>query len=169
MSPSPAGPPQTLGLSAPARVSAEHDFSAFDCGIAALNDYARQAYKNTRKRNAVRYVTCHSGTMVVAGFYTLSNGCIWRNEAPKPLQRNSPDEIPVALLGRLAVTRAVQGRGVGLDLLQDALEKARHAAEIVGSRAVLVHALDARVADFYRRYAGFQPSPISPLTLFIAL
>jgi GNAT superfamily N-acetyltransferase len=85
------------------------------------------------------------------------------------MQRFSMNEIPVTILGRLGVDKSYQGKGVGLDLLQDALQRAINAAEIIGSRAVLVHALNQKLADFYKKHAGFKESPITPLTLFMAL
>lgn len=85
------------------------------------------------------------------------------------MQRFSMSEIPVTILGRLGVDKGYQGKGIGLDLLQDALERSISAAEIIGSRAVLGHALDQRLADFYKKHAGFQESTASPLTLFLAL
>lgn len=163
------GKTETLGLSAPVKLTEAHDFSRFDCGEPSINDFAKKALKQARARNSVVYVTCQEDTNDVKGFYTLSNGSVMRSETPKNMQRFSMNEIPVTILGRLGVDKDYQGQGVGLDLLQDALERSIMAAEIIGSRAVLVHALDQRLADFYRKYAGFRESPISPLTLFLAL
>lgn len=160
---------ETLGLSAPEKLNENHDFSQFDCDDTSINEFARKAHKQARSRNAVIYVVCEKGTNTVKGYYTLSNGSVARNEPPKSMQRFSMSEIPVTILGRLGVDKDYQGKGIGLDLLQDALERSISAAEIIGSRAVLVHALDQRLADFYKKHAGFQESTVSPLTLFLAL
>lgn len=164
-----AGKTETLALSAPEKLHPQHDFSHFDCGAESINRFAIQAHKQAKFRNSVVYVVCEAGTDTVRGFYTLSNGSVIRNEAPRNMQRFSTNEIPVTLLGRLGVDRCCQGRGLGLDLLQDALERAIAAAAVVGSRAVLVHALDERMAEFYKKHAGFKESTVSPLTLFLAL
>jgi GNAT superfamily N-acetyltransferase len=164
-----AGKTETLALSAPEKLSPRHDFSHFDCGEESINRFATQAHKQAKFRNSVVYVVCEAGTDTVRGFYTLSNGSVIRNEAPRNMQRFSTNEIPVTLLGRLGVDQCCQGRGLGLDLLQDALERAIAAAGVVGSRAVLVHALDERMAEFYKKHAGFKESTVSPLTLFLAL
>jgi GNAT superfamily N-acetyltransferase len=158
-----------LGLRQPEKLNDQHDFSQFDCGETSINEYAHRAGKAAKSRHAVIYVTCEIGTLNVKGFYTLSSGSVQRDLAPKNLQRNAMNEFPVTILGRLGVDKAYQGSGVGLDLLQDALTRAINASQIVGSRAVLVHALDPRLAAFYTKHAGFKPSPVSPLTLFMAL
>jgi GNAT superfamily N-acetyltransferase len=79
-----------------------------------------------------------------------------------------PDPIPVMILGRLAVDRAWQGKGLGFDLLRDAVLRTQQAAAIGGIRALLVHAIDEQAAQFYER-AGFLVSPIRPLTYFLPL
>lgn len=160
---------KTLGLTAPEKLTEKHDFSQFDCNEPSINEFAVKAQKQSKYRNSVIYVVCESGTKFVKGYYTLANGSVIRSEPPKSMQRFSMSEIPVTILGRLGVDKDYQGKGVGLDLLQDALERSINAAEIIGSRAVLVHALDQRLADFYKKHAGFRESTVSPLTLFLAL
>lgn len=160
---------QTLGLSAPEKLNENHDFSQFDCKESSVNDFAKKAQKQAQSRNAVIYVVCEKGTNLVKGYYTLSNGSVARNEPPKNMQRFSMSEIPVTILGRLGVDKDYQGKGIGLDLLQDALQRSIVAAEVIGSRAILIHALDQRLADFYKKHAGFKESTVSPLTLFLAL
>ncbi len=158
-----------LGLTAPEKLTKEHDFSKFNCGEKTINDFVLNAHKQAKSRNAVLYVACEAGTMFVKAFYTLSNGSVMRNEPPKNMQRFSQKEFPVTILGRLGVDKNYQGNGVGLDLLKDAITRSIVAADIVGSRAILVHALDQRLADFYKNHAGFRESTVSPLTLFLAL
>ena len=70
------------------------------------------------------------------------------------------------LMGRLVVERAWQGRGLGRALLKDAVLRTLKAAEIAGLRALLVHALDADAAHFYRAN-GFLASPIDPFVLML--
>jgi predicted N-acetyltransferase YhbS len=160
---------KNLGLSAPEKLNETHDFSAFECGQASIDAYAKRALKAQTAKDAVVYVTCRKGTMQVLGFYTLTNGSVMRDQAPKKLQRNAPNQCPVTVLGRLGVDRTIQGQGVAIALLQDAIERSIAASEAVGSRALLVHALDQGLADFYKKYAGFIESPVSPLTLMLSL
>ena len=79
-----------------------------------------------------------------------------------------PDPIPVMLMGRLAVDRSQQGKGLGRGLLKDAILRTLKAADIVGMRALLVHALDDNAAAFYR-HNGFVVSPIDPHILMLPL
>lgn len=91
-----------------------------------------------------------------------------RAEAPARTRRNAPDQIPVVIIGRLAVHRRWQGRGVGTGLLRDALGRILTVSETVGCAAVLVHAIDGAAARFYQRY-GFEPFPSSGRTLFLPM
>lgn len=161
---------KNVGLSAPEKLDDTHDFSAFDCGEQSINEYLwNMARKAQAAKYAAVYVTCIKDTKVVKGFYTLTSGSVMRSDVPKSLQRNSPNQHPVTILGRLGVDQAAQGRGVAKALLQDAVERSIYAAGTVASSAILVHALDARLADFYQKNAGFIPSPVSPLTLMLPL
>lgn len=163
---------ETLELSAPQKLTDEHDLSGFDCGEASINDYLlKRALKAQLQKHSIAYVVCLAGTSKVVGFYTLSNGSIARNlVAPRRHQRNSPEMHPVTVLGRMGVSAVAQGRGYAVDLLQDALERCLAASEVVGSTAVLVHPLNQRLANFYAKHAGFVPCPtISPLTMMLSL
>ncbi len=79
-----------------------------------------------------------------------------------------PDPIPVIVLGRLAVTKAFHGRGIGAGLLRDAVMRAVQAAEIAGIRAILVHAISDDAKRFYEKY-GFVASPLDPSTVMITV
>jgi GNAT superfamily N-acetyltransferase len=155
------------GLTAPARLTASHSLQPFDCGAPSLSDWlTRQALKNEASGASRTYVVCIDNTVV--GYYSLATGAVVRDEAPKPLQRNTPDPIPVMVLGRLAVDRRYQGQGIGKALLRDAMLRVLQAAEIVGVRAILVHALSEDAKRFYLTH-GFLESPLAPMTLCLAL
>ena len=79
-----------------------------------------------------------------------------------------PDPIPMALLGRLAVDGTMQGQGLGVALLRDAVERTQAAAGILGIRGLLVHALSGEAKAFYERY-GFMASPARPMLLVMSL
>lgn len=79
-----------------------------------------------------------------------------------------PDPIPVMLMGRLAVDRSQQGKGIGRALLKDAILRTLKAADIAGMRALLVHALDEEAVKFYL-HNGFLVSPIDTLVLMLPL
>ena len=95
------------------------------------------------------------GTNTVAAYYTLSNGSVARaHGATARLRRNTPNELPVIILGRMGVDREAAGQGVATDLLQDAIERALVASERVGCVALIVHPLTERLEQFYANYAG---------------
>ena len=96
----------------------------------------------------------------------LSNGAIANNIATGKVKRNMPDPIPVMIIGRLAVDRNWQGKGIGRGLLRDAVLRTLKAAEIAGIRAILVHAISAEAKQFYARYR-FTASSLEPLTLMV--
>jgi len=156
-------------ITAPEPLGAGHDLQSFDCGRASLNDWLRKkALKAQRTGGPARtYVVCASAGRVV-GYYALATGSVNRGEAPKRVARNTPDPVPVVLIGRLAVDRAFLGQGIGSGLLKDALQRVGGAAEEIGIRAVLVHALDEQAQRFYRHF-GFYESPTNDLTLMLTV
>ena len=101
------------------------------------------------------------GTSVV-GYYASATAVVARTEATTSAARNQPDPLPAMLLGRLAVDRNHQGKGLAAALLKHFLLKALQVAELTGLRLVLVHAKDSQAARFYRHY-GFEPSPAETL------
>ena len=84
------------------------------------------------------------------------------------VRHNTPDPVPIALLGRLAVEHQRQGKGLGLALLRDAILRVVGAAETIGVRAILMHAISDEVRAFYEHW-GFRPSPVEPMTLMITI
>jgi predicted N-acetyltransferase YhbS len=76
--------------------------------------------------------------------------------------------VPVILLARLAVDGSEQRQGLGAGLLKDALLRATAAADIIGCRAVMVHAKDDKAQAFYQRF-GFEVSPTDPFRLFVLM
>lgn len=151
----------------PERLSANHDLSGFDSGVPSLDDWLRRRARQNEVSGASRtYVVC-AGRRVV-GYYSLALGAISHPEAPGRIKRNMPDPIPVMVLGRLAVDRAFQGRGMGTGLLQDAVLRTMRVAEIAGIRAIVVHAISEDAKLYYQKY-GFVSSPINLLTVMITI
>lgn len=149
----------------PGKLQAKHDASAFDCGEPVLNDWLRRhALQNQKSGASSTYVVLDK--MRIVGYYTLAAGSVARETAPGRIRRNVPDPVPVVVLGRLAVDRAFQGQGLGRALLRDAVLRTLQAADIIGVRAILVHALSEQAKRFYEEW-GFAPSPINRLTLMV--
>ncbi len=107
------------------------------------------------------------GRRVVA-YYALASGAIAVAGSVGRFRRNMPDPIPVAVLGRLAVDRRVQGRGLGRALFRDCALRVAHAAGTIGIRGILVHAISDEARAFYQAL-GFDPSPGDRMTLMVML
>ncbi len=154
----------------PALLTAEHQVEGFDCGRESLNQYLRRfALTNTAAGTARTYVTTSSEGAVVVGYYSLAAGSVEKAAVPDRIAKGVPNHpIPVILLARLAVDRRFQGKGIGKGLLRDALVRALAAAEVVGVRAILVHAKDEQAARFYAQF-GFAPSLTDPLHLMVLI
>lgn len=158
MNPAPVGAPEHL--------TEQHDVSRFDSGIPELNVWLqRRALANETSGASRTYVVSGEGRVV--GYYALATGAVAQHAIGK-VRRNMPEPIPVMVLGRLAVDRAYQGRGLGSALLRDALMRTFNAASIVGIRAVLLHAVSEDAKRFYER-AGFTSSSVDPMTMMITL
>jgi GNAT superfamily N-acetyltransferase len=154
-------------LSAPVALTAAHDLSAFDCGEPALDDWLKRRALKNESRFSRTYVVC-DGARVVA-YYCISAGAIDRSAAPGKVRRNAPDTIPVSVIGRLAVSRDYAGRGLGADILSDALRRIAIASRSIGIGAVLVHAKDDRAKRFYLACAEFIAHPADSRTLFLPI
>lgn len=156
-----------MPLAAPVPLSPQHDCSIFDCGDIGLAEWLRgRARNNETVRGSRCFVVCE-GVRVI-GFYALAAGSVQRNAAPGSVRRNMPDPVPAIVLGRLAVDRAWQGHGLGADLLQDAVLRALRAAQEIGARVLLCHAINMRAQRFYLRH-GFVESTFDPLVLMLDL
>jgi GNAT superfamily N-acetyltransferase len=154
----------------PEPIAVHHQTGAFDCGEEALNAYLRKfALANHQSGYARTFVSC-GGNHAVLGYYTLTASHVLHENATERLAKGAARHpIPVALLARLAVDKSAQGRRLGQSLLLDAIRRVLHAAEELGLRALLVHAKHDRAADFYRKWAGFEPLPNDPLALYLLL
>jgi GNAT superfamily N-acetyltransferase len=152
-------------LGAPEKLTPAHHLEEFRSGELELDEWLRRRALQNEETGASRtYVVCAGSR--VAGYYALAAGCVDRAATPGRVRRNMPDPVPVMVIGRLAVDAAFQGRGLGSALLRDAILRTRHAAEIAGIRAILVHAISENARQFYVR-SGFSPSPVDPMTLMI--
>jgi len=155
------------GLSAPAPLTAEHDLSAFDCGDAALNEWLRHRALKNESRFSRTYVVCERNRVVA--YFCIAAGAVQRGAAPGKVRRNAPDTIPVSVIGRLAVTRDHAGKGLGTDILSDALRHIAVASQSIGIGAVLVQAKDDAAKRFYTRCAEFIEYPEDSRTLFLPI
>jgi GNAT superfamily N-acetyltransferase len=155
-------------VSAVELLATNHDLTEFDCGQhASLTEWLKRFARMNQASGDTRTYVVHRELSVV-GYYSLAPGSVARKEATARASKSAPEPIPIVLLARLAVDKREQGQGLGSALLKDALQRAYAGAEIIGGRAVLVHAIDAEAAAFYRKY-GFESCPGLELHLMLLM
>jgi hypothetical protein len=159
--------PENSGLAAPRALTADHELSGFDCGEQALNDWLKNRALKNEGRFSRTYAVC-DGRRVVA-YFCISAATIERAAAPGKIRRNAPDVIPVSVIGRLAVNRDHAGKGLGADILSDALRRIALASRTIGLGAALVQAKDDRAKAFYMACAEFIEYPADSRTLFLPI
>jgi predicted N-acetyltransferase YhbS len=159
--------PDERALAAPSPLAAEHELEEFNCGTPPLDEWLKRRARQNEASGASRTYVIAEGRRVV-GYYGLAAGSVLHEVATSRVRRNMPDPVPVALLGRLAVDRQWQGRGLGAALLRDAVLRVVGAAGTIGVRALLVHAISADAKAFYERW-GFRSSTTDPMTLMITI
>ena len=153
--------------SVPAPLTAAHNVTAFESGESTLDYWLKHRALRNEGRGASRtYVVCDDH--LVVAYYCLSTGSVSSELAPGRIRRNMPEPIPVMVLARLAVDLAWQRRSLGKALLRDAILRTIQVSEVVGVKALLVHALSDQAVRFYEAN-GFYPSPSNPRTLFLPL
>ena len=102
------------------------------------------------------------------GYYALASGGLATMDATGKFRRNMPDPIPIAILGRLAVDQRLAGKGLGRALFRDAAMRVLSAADVIGIRGLIVHAISTDAAAFYHAL-GLSASPQDPLTMMVTL
>jgi GNAT superfamily N-acetyltransferase len=156
-----------LPLTRPEPLADTHDLSAFTSGVTSLDEWLRRRARANRVSGASRTFVLAEENRVV-GYYALASGAIAVGTSVGRFRRNMPDPIPVAVLGRLAIDRAQQGRGLGRALFRDGVMRVARAADAIGIRGIVVHAISNDAKAFYLAL-GFEPSPHEPMTLMVTL
>ncbi len=144
-----------------------HERGRFDCGEEVLDRYLRtQATQDIRRHVANCFVAIEAATGQIAAYYTLSAASIPMTDLPLEECRRLPryPAIPGVRIGRLAVDRRFQGRGLGAAMLADATARTIE-ADIAACMLIVDAKNDAAVA-FYQRHE-FRLIPGSPRTLFL--
>ncbi len=138
------------------RLDASHERGEFCCDKAPLDDFLLSFVNQYEKRKLGRtYVAVVAGEKSVSGYYTLSASSLTFANIPPKIARKLPKHpVPVVLLGRLAVDRVQQRKGLGEELLLDALHRSLKLSESLGIFAVEVLAIDQDAREFYLKY-GF--------------
>ncbi len=140
------------------RLDKSHDRASFDCRKPELNDWLHRLAGQYERRDLARiYVAVREDAPRALGYYAISNHLVRYDALPEEQAKGLPTiDIPVVLLGRLAVDKTVQGQGLGAHLLIDALRRVAHISEHIGVRAIEVDAINETARKFYLKY-GFVP------------
>jgi GNAT superfamily N-acetyltransferase len=149
-------------LSAPEALAPRHDVSRFSNGMhPSLDQWLRERAGSSEGLSARTYVVCTTDEPNrVVGYFSISAAVEQRNALPSAkLRRGMPEQVPLLLIGRLAVDAAWQGQGIGSALLKDALRRCLSASDIAGVRGVVAHAIDEAAVAFYQRH-GFIRCPL---------
>jgi len=154
-------------LSAPVPLADHHHLAEFSSGVVGLDDWLERRALANQASGASRTFVVRDADKI-AGYHALAAGGVNIAAAPGRFRRNMPDPIPVVILARLAVDRGYQGRGLGRALFQDGAKRVVHAADAIGIRGILVHAISESARAFYLAL-GFEPSSFDPMTLMITL
>jgi predicted GNAT family N-acyltransferase len=143
----------------------------FDCGVPELNEYLKKyAKQNHQKGIAKTWVAIpKNGDGQVTGYYSLSMAELKQDSLPEVSRKGLPRyPLPAIRIGRLGVTRSMQGKRLGETLLVDALLRGIRLAEDIGVYGVIVNATNEQAKVFYVKY-GFIPLADNPLSLFMPM
>jgi GNAT superfamily N-acetyltransferase len=154
-----------------APLAKRHDRAAFDCGDPDLDVYLqRYARQNHESGGAKCFVAAPSSARSrILGFYTLSPASIEYSRTPALAKKGlARYDVPVFRLGRLAVDRSVQGRGLGGALLLRAADRCIRVSQDVGGVALLIDAKNDRAARWYESYGALRMDD-APLSLVLPL
>jgi GNAT superfamily N-acetyltransferase len=160
-----------LHLRPPEPLSARHDVSRFANGIhPSLDQWLRERARSSEGLSARTYVVCSAEEPDrVVGYFSISAAVEQRNALPSAkLRRGLPTQVPLLLIGRLAIDAQWRGHGLGSALLADALRRCLAAAEIAGVRGIVAHAIDEAAVVFYERN-GFILSPLGERVMLMPI
>ena len=138
-------------------IARHHDRNGFDCGSAELNDYLRKyARQNHETGGAKTFIAVPPDEPArVLGYYSISPGAIEFARVPARLTKKlGRYEVPVFRLGRLGISRSLQGQGLGAELLLAAGVRALSVASQIGGVALAIDAKDERAAEWYERFGA---------------
>ncbi|MGH7058613.1 MAG: GNAT family N-acetyltransferase [Acetobacteraceae bacterium] len=156
-----------MPLSRPEPLNDTHELTEFFSSVSSLDDWLKRRARANQVSDASRTFVVADDRKVI-GYHALTSGVIAVAGSVGRFRRNMPDPLRVAVLGRLAVDRSRQGRGIGRALFRDCALRVAHAADTIGIRGIVVHAISDQAKAFYQAL-GFDPSPKEPMTLMVTL
>jgi hypothetical protein len=157
-----------LAIAGPEPLTAAHDVSEFSCGKPSLDRWLKTRALSNQEKGFTAVLVVHEANRVI-GYYGLAPTAVVPSMLPRSIRAGQPpDPVPCLLLGQLATDVSWIGKGIVIGLLKHALQRCVTAAVLIGGRALIVNAVDAEAAEFWKR-RGFIPSKDDPLVLFRSL
>ncbi len=150
-------------------IGKHHDRRAFDCGEESLNDFLHHHARKSHERGGAKTFLAidDNDNKTILGFYSLSPASVAYESTPEIVKHGlARHEVPVFRLARLAVSRSIQGHGLGGQLLLAAGRRCLFVAVQAGGVALLIDAKNDRVAEWYASY-GAVPLLDNPLSLLL--
>lgn len=149
-------------------LSSAHDRNGFSSGAEPLDHYFRELASQDVKRRVSNCFVALDEASAPAGYYTFAATSLPLTELPDSVAKRLPRYalLPAGLIGRLAIDRRFQGRGLGSALIMDAAARAARADPAIF--ALVVDAKDSSAIAFYLRL-GFQRFASRPATLFLPM
>lgn len=149
-------------------LASHHQRDVFACGDVDLDRYLQtQATQDIRRHVAHCFVAVNS-LGHVAGYYTLAASSVLLSDLPQEVIKKLPryPTVPVARMGRLAVSQSAQKMGLGAALLADALTRVFHSD--VAAYALIVDAKHEAAARFYEQH-GFKRFSSQALNMWLPM
>lgn len=156
----------------PAPLTAQHDRSHFTCRSVEQTEWLRQRAHQSATTGTTRvFAVTEPGSAVVAAYYAWCMAQVAPTASPQRLRKGAGRyPQPVALLARLGVDAAHEGRGLGAALLKDAFARVAEFSAEIGCRGLLVHAESVEARAFYLHLVPeFEPSPTDELHLVLLM
>jgi GNAT superfamily N-acetyltransferase len=152
-------------------IAKSHDRASFDCGDAQMNDFLRRFARQSHEHNASKTFCAidDSAPERILGFYTIAPSAVAHQTVPPAMTKGlARHEVSGFKLARLATDHAVQGHGLGGQLLAAAALRCLRLAGEGGGILLIIDAKSERAARWYASY-GAEPLREMPLTLVMPL
>lgn len=149
-------------------LTGNHNRQGFDCGRQELNDWVQKTARQHQEKGLSKtfVATLDETPDCICGYYALTLVELESRTLSEAWRKKMPRRIPGVKLGRLAVDKQFQGKGLGELLLVDALSRAQRIYQEAGGIGLFVDAIDAQAATYYQRF-GFEAMPDNPLLMFL--
>jgi GNAT superfamily N-acetyltransferase len=131
----------------------QHRRAAFSCAQPDLDAFLHEHALQDQERNLSRtFVLTPAGSQgEILAYYTLAPYALTYDALPPALRKRLPKQgpLPATLLGRLAVARAHQSKGLGTTALLAAMRDVLRATRILPSLGVVVDAKTDQLVSYY--------------------